>query len=71
MKLKLCANNSGTADAAKRVEKEFPRLRVHIAPCLRKCGPCRDNLIAVLGGETIRAADLEGLVHQLRQLLVK
>jgi uncharacterized protein YuzB (UPF0349 family) len=71
VKLKLCANNPRTVAAAKLVEAAFPRLRLHIAPCLRKCGPCRESLVAVLNGETIRAADGEELVHQLRQLLPK
>jgi uncharacterized protein YuzB (UPF0349 family) len=69
--LKLCANNPLTSAAAQRVEREFPRLRVHIAACLRKCGPCRESLVAVVNGETLRAPDVEGLVQQVRQLLVK
>ena len=71
MKLKLCANNRLTVAAAKRIGREFPRLPVHIAACLRKCGPCREMLVAVLDGETIRAAGVEDLVQQLRQLMVK
>ena len=71
MKLKLCANNRLTVDAAKRVEREFPRLTVHIAACLRKCGPCRDTLVAVLDGETIKAADVERLLRQLRHTLLQ
>jgi uncharacterized protein YuzB (UPF0349 family) len=71
VKLKLCANNRLTVAAAQRVEREFPRLRVHIAACLRKCGPCREMLVAVVDGETIRAANVEDLVQQLRQLMVK
>ncbi|HZV81093.1 MAG TPA: DUF1450 domain-containing protein [Geobacteraceae bacterium] len=69
MKLKLCANNRLTIDAAKRVEREFPRLRVQIAACLRKCGPCREMLVAVLDGETVKASDVEDLLRQLRQTL--
>jgi uncharacterized protein YuzB (UPF0349 family) len=71
VKLKLCANNRLTVPAAKRLEREFPRLPVHIAACLRKCGPCKESLVAVLDGETIRAANVEDLVQQLRQLVVK
>jgi len=71
VKLKLCANNRLTVEAAKRVGKEFPRLPVHIASCLRKCGPCREMLVAVLDGETIRASDVEELLHRLRQTVAR
>lgn len=71
MNLKLCDNNRGTIDAVKLVEREFPRLKVQIVPCLRKCGPCGEMLVAVLDGETIKAADGESLVRQLRQILEK
>jgi len=69
LNLKFCDNNRGTVDAVKIVEREFPRLRVQLVPCLRKCGPCREMLVAVLDGETITAADPQSLVRQLRQLL--
>ncbi len=69
MKLKLCGNNGWTVDAARMVERVFPRLKVQIVPCLRKCGPCREMLVAVLDGETLTAADPESLVLRLREVL--
>ncbi len=71
MKLKLCANNRLTVEAAKRVGKEFPRLPVHIASCLRKCGPCREMIVAVLDGESFRAEDPEALVQLLRRMVAE
>lgn len=69
MKLKFCDNNRWTIDAVKLVEREFPRLKVQIVPCLRKCGPCREMLVAVLDGETLTAADPQSMVRELRRLL--
>ena len=69
MKLKFCDNNRWTVDAVKMVEREFPRLKVQIVPCLRKCGLCGEMLVAVLDGETLKAADPESLVRQLHQSL--
>jgi uncharacterized protein YuzB (UPF0349 family) len=71
MNLKLCANNRGTARVAKQLAKEFPRLRLHIEPCLRKCGPCREMLLAVLDGETITAAAEEALLAKVRETLAR
>lgn len=71
MRLKFCANNPLTVPAAIRVGREFPRLQVHIASCLRKCGPCRESLVAVLDGETIKAGDVEEFLLLVRQALAE
>lgn len=71
MKLKLCENNRWTHDAARMAEREFPRLKVQIVPCLRKCGPCAEMLVASLDGETLRARDGEELLEKLRRMGLK
>lgn len=69
MKLKLCENNRWTPDAARLLQREMPQLKVQTVPCLRKCGPCREMLVAVLDGETLKAPDPEELLRQVHQLL--
>jgi len=71
VKLKLCENNRWSVDAARMVEREFPRLKVQIVPCLRKCGPCAEMLVASLDGETLRARYGDDLLRQLRQMGLK
>lgn len=69
MKLKLCANNRWTPDAAGLLQRQLPQLKVQTVPCLRKCGPCSELLVAVLDGETVKALDPEDLLRQVRQAL--
>jgi len=69
LKLKLCGNNRWTPAAARLLQKEMPQLKVQAVPCLRKCGPCREMLVAVLDGETVKALDPEGLLRLVRQAL--
>jgi len=66
LKLKLCGNNPATVDAATRVAREFPQVRVHIASCLRRCGPCREKLVAVLDDEAVDVAGTVELLELLR-----
>ena len=71
MKLKLCAGNPATPDAATLVAREFPLVRVHIAACLRKCGPCRERLVAVLDDEAVTVDGVAGLIELLRRATSK
>jgi len=69
VKLKLCGNNRWTPAAAGLLQRELPQLKVQTVPCLRKCGPCKQMLVAVLHGETVKALDPEDLLRQVRQAL--
>ena len=69
MIIRFCANNAWALDLTRRLEKEYPRLRVRSEDCLRKCGICRERPFLVVDGEVMAADTADELHAQVAELI--
>lgn len=65
MKISFCGQNEGSAKVRKQLKKEFPDLNIKKKDCLKKCGPCKKMLFALIQGEMVRAAGSDELYHKI------
>ena len=65
MIIRFCSNNTWALDVVRRLENEFPRLRVKGEDCLRKCGICRESPFIIVGGEVVSAGNSAELYQKV------
>lgn len=71
MKIRFCENNKGAGKVLKKLKEHHPSVDAKRKGCIKKCGPCKKELFAVVDGETVKADDGEALYKKLEGMLKK
>ena len=71
MKIRFCENNKGKGKAIRRLEEEFPDLDIKIKSCVKQCGTCRDQPVAVIDKVKVTGKDGDDLYLKIIQLIRK
>jgi len=71
MKIRFCEHNKGAGKVIKKLKEKYSDLNIKRKDCLKKCGPCKKDLFALVDGETVKADDGEELYKKIVGLLKK
>ena len=71
MKIRFCENNKGKGKVIRRLEEEFPDLDIKIKSCVKQCGTCRDQPVAVIDKVKVTGKDGDDLYLKIIQLIRK
>lgn len=72
-KIRFCEHNKGKGKVVRRLEEEFPELNIKVKSCVKQCGCCRDQPVAVVDKKKVTGKDgddlYEKIVAMIRQEL--
>ena len=71
MKIRFCEHNKGKGKVFRRLEEEFPDLNIKIKNCVKQCGSCRDQPIAVVDKKKVTGKDGDDLYARIIDLIRK
>lgn len=71
MKIRFCEHNNGKGKVVRRLEEEFPGLNVKVKSCVKQCGNCRDQPIAVVDKKKVTGKDGDNLYAKIVELIRK
>ena len=65
IKIRFCEHNRGKGSVIRRLENEFPDLDIKIKSCVKQCGICREQPIAVVDKIKITGKDANDLYARI------
>lgn len=71
MKIRFCDNNKGAGKVLKKLKEHHPAIDAKRKDCIKKCGPCKKELFAVVDGETVKAESGEALYDKITAIIKK
>jgi len=71
MKIRFCEHNKGKGKVLRRLEEEFPDLNIKVKSCIKQCGVCREQPVAVVDKKKVTAKDGDGLYLKIVELIRK
>lgn len=71
MKIRFCEHNKGKGKVLRRLEEEFPELNVKVKSCVKQCGVCREQPVAVVDKKKVTGKDGEDLYVKIVELIRK
>ena len=71
MKIRFCEHNKGKGKVFRRLEEEFPDLNIKIKNCVKQCGSCREQPIAVVDKKKVTGKDGDDLYAKIIELIRK
>ncbi len=71
MKIRFCENNKGKGKVIRRLEEEFPDLNIKIKSCVKQCGSCREQPVAVVDKKKVTGKDGDDLYARIIELIRK
>lgn len=71
MKIRFCEHNKGKGKVFRRLEEEFPDLNIKIKSCVKQCGACRDQPVAVVDKVKITGKDGDDLYAKIVEMIRK
>ena len=71
MKIRFCEHNKGKGKVFRRLEEEFPDLNIKIKNCVKQCGSCREQPIAVVDKKKVNGKDGDDLYAKIIALIRK
>ncbi len=71
MKIRFCENNKGKGKVIRRLEEEFPDLNIKIKGCVKQCGTCHDQPVAVVDKIKVTGKDGDDLYARILELIRK
>ena len=71
MKIRFCEHNKGKGKVLRRLEEEFPGLNLKVKKCIKQCGSCREQPVAVVDKVKVTGKDGDDLYAKLRALIRK
>ena len=71
MKIRFCEHNKGKGKVFRRLEEEFPDLNIKIKNCVKQCGSCREQPIAVVDKKKVTGKDGDDLYARIIELIRK
>ncbi|MEI7816024.1 MAG: DUF1450 domain-containing protein [Desulfuromonadales bacterium] len=69
MKIRFCEKNKGKGKVVRRLEEEFPDLNIKIKSCVKQCGSCRDQPVAVVDKVKVTGKDGDDLYNKIIALM--
>lgn len=71
MKIRFCENNKGKGKVIRRLEEEFPDLNIKIKKCVKQCGICREQPIAIVDKVKMIGKDGDDLYRKIIEMMRK
>ncbi|MHB8057515.1 MAG: DUF1450 domain-containing protein [Desulfuromonadaceae bacterium] len=71
MKIRFCEQNKGKGKVIRRLEEEFPDLNIKVKSCVKQCGTCRDQPVAVVDKVKVTGKDGYDLYAKIIELIRK
>ena len=65
MKIRFCEQNKGKGTVLRRLEEEFPDLNVKVKRCVKQCGSCREQPMAVVDKKKVTAKNGDELYDKI------
>ena len=69
MKIRFCEHNKGKGKVYRRLTEEFPDLNIKIKDCIKQCGACHDQPVAIIDKKKITAKDGDELYDKLIKII--
>jgi len=70
-KIRFCENNKGKGKVIRRLEEEYPDLNIKIKSCVKQCGTCREQPVAVVDKKKVTGKDGDDLYQKIIELIRK
>ena len=71
MKIRFCEHNKGKGKVLRRLEEEFPQLNIKVKSCIKQCGVCREQPVAVVDKVKVTGRDGDELYAKIIELIRK
>lgn len=71
MKIRFCEHNKGKGKVFRRLEEEYPDLNIKVKSCVKQCGSCRDQPVAVVDKKKVTGKDGDDLYARIVELIRK
>ena len=71
MKIRFCEKNKGKGKVLRRLEEEFPDLNIKVKSCVKQCGTCREQPVAVVDKVKVTGRDGDDLYARIIDLIRK
>ena len=71
IKIRFCEHNKGKGKVLRRLEEEFPDLNIKIKSCVKQCGICREQPVAVVDKVKVTGRDGDDLYAKIVDLIKK
>ena len=68
-KIRFCEHNKGKGKVLRRLEEEFPDLNIKIKECVKQCGCCREQPMAVVDKKKVTGKDGDALYSRIVELI--
>ena len=68
-KIRFCEHNKGKGKVLRRLEEEFPDLNIKIKECVKQCGCCREQPMAVVDKKKVTGKDGDTLYSKIVELI--
>jgi uncharacterized protein YuzB (UPF0349 family) len=70
-KIRFCEHNKGKGKVLRRLEEEFPDLNIKVRKCVKQCGICREQPVAVVDKTKVTGKDGDDLYARIIELIRK
>jgi uncharacterized protein YuzB (UPF0349 family) len=71
MKIRFCEHNKGKGKVVRRLEEDFPDLNIKVKSCVKQCGRCREQPMAVVDKIKVTGKDGDDLYTRIIELIRK
>lgn len=71
MKIRFCEHNKGKGKVVRRLEEEFPGLNIKIKSCVKQCGTCREQPVAIVDKVKVTGKDGDDLYRKIIEMIRK
>ncbi len=68
-KIRFCEHNKGKGKVVRRLEEEFPDLSIKVKSCIKQCGCCRDQPVAVVNKKKVTGKDGDDLYAKIVEMI--
>lgn len=71
MKIRFCEHNKGKGKVVRRLEEDFQNLNIKVKSCVKQCGSCREQPVAVVDKIKVTGKDGDDLYARIIELIRK
>jgi uncharacterized protein YuzB (UPF0349 family) len=68
-KIRFCEHNKGKGKVIRQLEEEFPDLNIKVKSCVKQCGCCREQPVAVVDKKKITGKDGDDLYAKILEMI--
>ncbi|HIJ88612.1 MAG TPA: DUF1450 domain-containing protein [Desulfuromonadales bacterium] len=69
IKIRFCEHNKGKGRVVRRLEEEFPDLNIKVKSCVKQCGCCREQPVAVVDKKKVTGKDGDDLYSKVLEMI--